>query len=92
MIDYSVTSVIHLSLEYYHNAGLSPEKTKEIIEGIRDPAGNLNLYCEASGINHNWNVRTRALSPGTHGDIVNEITERINVALSDLRKNKQPKA
>jgi len=69
MIAYYTTTLIHLSLEDYHNAGLTPEETREIIESIADPgSSSLMLSCEPAGINHNWNVRTM-LPSGKHNHV-----------------------
>jgi hypothetical protein len=62
-LNYYVTSVIHLSLEEYHNAGLTPEETKACIEKMPDPGSYAGgrLRCEPSGINRNWNVYTMCI-------------------------------
>lgn len=61
-VNFYRTSVLHLSLEDYHNAGLTNEQTKEIIEKIPDPGMtsgyNFKLRCTPQGINGNWNVHT----------------------------------
>jgi hypothetical protein len=63
MIDYYTTTLIHLSLEDYHNQGLTSETTKEIIERITDPfSHSIHLRCHPQGINSNWNVETYAQS------------------------------
>jgi hypothetical protein len=74
MIEYYATSVLHLSLEDYFNAGIPPERSKELIEGIPDVVGSLNLWCEPSGLNHNWNVHTRANTATHQYLVVFEIT------------------
>jgi transcriptional regulator CtsR len=71
--------VIHLSLEDYHNKGLTPEETKYVIESIRD--GNSYLWCEPQGINNNWNVRTRSFHPIHIQNIVDEIAYRLSELL-----------
>lgn len=56
-LHYYVTSVVHLSLEDYHNRGLKPEETRQIIESMRSPgSSSLNIRCEPSGVNHNWDA------------------------------------
>ncbi len=47
-----------------HNAGMSSERSKGIIESIRDPFSMLysNLRCRAMGINSNWIVMSGARS------------------------------
>jgi len=81
---YYVTSVIHLSLEDYHNAGLTPEETKACIEKIPDPRSPIHcLRCEASDINSNWNVHTMCI----HSDELFYLTRRIENELEhELKK------
>ena len=75
--DYT-TSVMHLALEDFYNAGISPEQAKNVIESIRDRAGTLR--CEASGINNNWNVHTVCC----HRDSIKEIVWQIEDCLNEL--------
>ena len=51
---------IRLSLEDFHNAGLTPEETKNVIEQIKDPTSGWckTFKCYASGINRNWAIKT----------------------------------
>lgn len=74
-INYHATSILWLSLEPYHNAGIPPERTKELIEQIRDPgsASGGRLWCESQGVNYNWNVRTMATDPVALDGIVSYI-------------------
>ena len=87
-LDYYTTSVIHLSLEGYHNAGLSKDETKAAIEAIVYPfqacgySTGSKLWCEPSGINSNWNVRVLTTNPGEIAYVVDLIHERLNAALS----------
>lgn len=69
MIDYWTSSIIWLSLEDYHNKGIKPERSKELIEGIN----RWRLWCEPSRINNNWNVRTQMNDPSAHYWIVRAI-------------------
>lgn len=71
-LNHHSTGLIWLSCEDYHNAGIKPERIKEIIESLQDPgSGNgATLRCEPQGINHNWNIRTMATSEITHGMMV----------------------
>jgi len=55
-ITYFVTESLWLSLESYYNAGLTPERAKEIIESLRVSDGALYMRCEPSGLNRNWIV------------------------------------
>jgi len=65
-IRYHLTTNINLGLEDYHNAGISPERSKELIESIVEPnqhygySSTLKLHCTPTGINRNWSVETTA--------------------------------
>lgn len=86
MIDFYTTTVIHLSLEPYHNAGLTPAETQAIIESLPDPASSsLMLACEPAGINSNWSVRTMATNPATILLIVDTIQLVLGRALKQKR-------
>lgn len=87
MIEYYATSVLHLSLESYFNAGIPPERSKELIEGIYDVVGCLKLWCEPSGVNHNWNVRTRANTAKSQAWVVHEITCVLEAELKRMKSN-----
>jgi len=78
-LNYHTTSLVHLSLEPYHNAGLTPEQTKEEIEKVQD--GTMRVWCEQSGINRNWNVRTIRTGELEIYDLVKTIEERLNALL-----------
>lgn len=78
-INYCVTSIIHLSLEPFHNAGLTPKQTKEAIENVQD--GTMRVWCDPSGINRNWNVRTIRTSSLEIQDLVVKIEQRLNALL-----------
>jgi hypothetical protein len=55
-MNYHTSTTIHLSLESFHNAGMTPEQTKEVITSIYD--GSSKLWCRQSGINSNWDATT----------------------------------
>lgn len=79
-MNYSVTSIIWLSLEDYYNAGLSPEQAKSIIESMNDPGSmSLKLQCRPQGINRNWNVMTGLTDP----ERINWLVMRIYVRLEE---------
>lgn len=81
-LDYFTTSVIHLSLEDFHNAGLTPEETKAEIEKMRDYGSSiLNLVCRESGINRNWNVHTQSTDPNVIRAMVFDIYGRLEKLL-----------
>ncbi len=90
-ITFNTTCVLWLHLESYHNAGIKPERSREIIEKLTDPgsAGGMKLRCEAQGINHNWNVLTQSLSPRTHDMIADAIQFRLEAELTDMRIAKE---
>ena len=92
---YYITSEIHLSLEDYHNAGLSPDETKETIEGIVNPFQANGFYsscdrlrCHPSGINHNLVVRTLQTDPLRISHIVDiiryELDQKLNEKLNNI--------
>jgi len=84
-LNYYTKVVISLSLENYHNAGLTPEETKEAIESIRDPfSSNSNFHCTPSGINRNWSITT--YGPERH---VGLIVEDIQYLLDRLLEKKK---
>ena len=87
MINYHTTSVIHLSLEKFYNAGLTEEKAREIITSMGDPCSCLNLRCHRSGLNGNWNVETSATNPEIIEDIVGVIHMKILYHLEDMNPN-----
>ena len=82
-LTYFVSSVLNLSLEDFHNAGLTPEETKAEIEKIRDPGscGGYNLYCKESGINRNWNVSTQLTNSLDIMDLIDTIHSRLTLLL-----------
>jgi len=87
MIEYYATSVLHISLEDYHNAGIPPERSKELIEGIPDVVGSLNLWCEPSGVNHNWNVHTRSNTKRNQETLITVITCLLDAELKRMKQN-----
>ena len=85
-ISYFRTSIVWLSLEDYHNAGLTPEQTKAAIEEIQD--GSHSIWCERQGINDNWNVRTMRTTERGIEAFVQEIEYRLNVLLRTYKEQK----
>ena len=67
-LSYYTTTNINLHLEDYHNKGITPERSKELIESIVEPiqycgySSAFKLHCTPTGINHNWSVETSARS------------------------------
>ena len=86
---YTMTE-INLALEDFHNAGLTPEETKKVIEGMYDPYGNSKFYCHASGINSNWFIKTFGPESGV-AEIVMEIQFRLEDKLLEKRLEKETK-
>ena len=81
-LGYYTTSVLHLSLEDYHNAGLTSEQTKEIIESMSDPGfSNIRLRCTPGGVNSNWNVTTVLTHPEDLSTLVQSIEYHLDSAL-----------
>jgi hypothetical protein len=82
-ISYHASTILWLSLEAYHNEGIPPWRTRQLIEQITDPGSctGAKLRCEAQGINHNWNVRTAARHPDTLLEIVSRIEMELGIEL-----------
>ena len=85
MIEWWCSSILHLSLEKYYNAGITPARAKEIIEGVRDFVGCLNLWCEPGGVNNNWNVRTRVNNVEMQRDLVIHLTDLMEAELKRMK-------
>ena len=83
---YYVTSKIHLSLESYHNAGLPPKKTKEIIERVLVEQIPGSGYCQPSGINDNLTIHTVETNPNTIQVIVNVVGMALDRALKEVKE------
>lgn len=87
-LSYYTRTEISLHLEDYHNAGLTPAETKEIIESIRDPFGFSKFYCWPGGINQNWSIKTDTSNPAFIEDIVFEIQIALDHAIQKRKKDK----
>ena len=85
---YHTRTTICLSLEDYHNAGLTPEETKAEIEKIINPfqyfmySSGDTLRCSPQGINSNWNVSVSVTDPDEIEHIVGLIEMNLSMALS----------
>jgi len=58
-MNYYISQTVHLSLEKWHNSGLTKEETKEVIENtsmmiIGGISYSWRPHCRQSGINNNW--------------------------------------
>lgn len=86
-LTYSTSTIVWLRLEHFHNAGLSPEKTREVIERMWDPGLNgRRLQCNPSGVNSNWNVSTFLIHPESISDLVFNIEVALEVELKIMKK------
>ena len=83
ILRYSVTSLVHLELCAFYNAGLTREEIREAVEQIRD--GNLYVW-----IDEYMNVRTIRTDPGSIDYLVWKIESRLNELL--CKKSKSPKS
>lgn len=87
-LNYYTTTEIHLSLEDFHNAGLRPHETREIIENISIDRGNEwphfknKLFVRQSNINNNWTVRVSTTNQYAIENIVFDIEMKLKQALS----------
>lgn len=81
---YHLSTIIGLHLETYYSQGITPEKAKEIIEGIHDFG---TLRCKDSRINNNWDVQVNTHNFYKIECIVEEIAYRLNLYLKDLQKS-----
>lgn len=90
-LNFSTTTQINLSLEIFHNNGLSRDETKKIIESTDDYGvsgyNSSKVYCTASGFNGNWIVHTSATKPQDIQALVLEIEWSLQSA---LREKKTP--
>jgi len=96
MIGYYTTSILHLSLEPFYNAGLSPEEARTAIESIINPfqpdgfySSEDRLRTERQFINGNWNVLTTTNNPLDHEMLVRIIEDRLDKALADKQMEEQ---
>lgn len=90
-VGYYTTTNISLSLEGYHNEGLTPQETREVIETIYDPAGNDKFHCTPGGINQNWSIRTWGHSTECIEEIIELIQIELDLALVQKRLLKKGK-
>lgn len=87
-VEYYTSTYIHLSLEDYHNAGITSERSKEIIESIINPfqyyclSTEDKLRCEPAGFNNNWKVHTNETHPGRIQHIVDLIEDALRRELN----------
>lgn len=85
-LSFYTKTVINLSLENYHNAGLTPEETRSVIEDMYDPYGCTKFHCSPSGINSNWSISTYGPEGGAEM-IVFEIQTRLDWFLEKKLKS-----
>jgi hypothetical protein len=92
MINYYVTTTIHLSLEPFYNEGLTSDEAKEIIEKIQDPFNmgwNRKFLCERQYVNGNWNVSVNYNDSEKIHYVVRLIECDLRSALNDKEKKKR---
>lgn len=69
-----VMAEVNLSLEDFHNAGMTPEQTKAVIERFYDPLiPHAKLHCAPTGINRNWKFKVMTTEPETVDFLLDEI-------------------
>lgn len=90
-INYSTSINIWLHLEDYYNAGMSPEKAREVIESIVDPSQRggyssaSKLRCSPMGLNGNWIVKSFAMTDYEIENIVSTIEWHLDQELFVLQ-------
>lgn len=78
--NYFTTTRIWLHLEEFHNRGLTPERSKQIIEALPDPGSAVrSLHCEPMHVNNNWVIET-SLS-GVDHSAISDLVAQIWLAL-----------
>jgi hypothetical protein len=80
-LEYYLTTEIHLSLEMFHNEGLTPEESRKAIEDCTDVNGS-HFYCTPGGVNRNWTISTRSRDAGTIKMLVSNIEWALRRALN----------
>lgn len=84
---YFTTTNIWLSLEDYHNAGLTSKQTKAIIEETPDPFSmHSRLTCRSAGVNGNWIVSTNAKRNKDIRYVVDLIEKRLESAILTMKE------
>ena len=83
-LNYFTTTTIHLSLEDFHNAGLTPEQTKAIIDKKVRPFSYHTCYPQ--GLNQNWSIEVSSTDDATVESIVTIIKWALCEELSKLKK------
>lgn len=82
-LTYNTTTILWLHLEDWHNAGLTPEETRDAIESV----WNVN-YCKQQHINNNWNAHLKS-----SGELAAQATAfDIEVKLNELLATKMAKS
>lgn len=95
MINFYLTTVIHLSLEEIHNQGITPEETKQAIESIVNPFQTFmystanTLKCKPQGINHNWDVEVNTIDYDNIDYVITLIENKLFNLLKEKRKKKK---
>jgi len=91
-LGFYTTTTVHLSLEDFYNAGMTPERAKEIIETFRDTSGPMRpamrLFCSPAGINNNWKFEVYSTNQHYVSDLLEDISYALNL---ELAANGKPK-
>jgi hypothetical protein len=86
-LEYYLTTEIHLSLEMFHNEGLTPEETRAVIEKQTDIDGH-HFFCTPGGVNRNWTISTRTRDTRMIESIVIDLELALRSALREKFKEK----
>lgn len=92
-LNYNTDMRIWLHLEDYHNAGLTQQQTKEIIEKIIQPfqgayySSTMTLHCQWMGLNGNLIV-TGGINTEAQAEVVVYLIQRkLDLALKEVQFN-----
>ena len=92
-LGFYTTTTVHLSLEDFYNAGITPERAKEIIETFRDTSGPMRpamrLFCSPAGINNNWKFNLMTRDSMRIDMFVEDISYALNLELAAAVKPKK---
>lgn len=86
-LTFSTSTNVLLSLEDFHNAGMTREETKEVIERIQSPDGMGRLHCSTGGCNGNWKVNVYT----SHYETIYDLVDEIHWALTTALRRKETK-
>lgn len=89
-LGFYTTTTVHLSLEDFYNAGITPERAMQIIETFEDKATSFRskLSCRPAGINNNWKFEVYSTNQHYVSDLLEDIAYALNL---ELAANGKPK-